>query len=35
FIKQPLPKGRADGEIVASAQNSARAILKEISRKRS
>jgi hypothetical protein len=35
FIKQPLPKGRADGEIVARAQNRARAILKEISRKRS
>jgi hypothetical protein len=30
FIKHPLPKGRADGEIVARAQNRARAILKEI-----
>ena len=35
FIKEALPQGRADGEIVARAQDRARAILKEISRKRS
>ena len=30
FIKQPLPKGRAEADIVARAQTRARAILKDI-----